>query len=220
MFASATATTRSTEATAQQTMTTRLRRLRWATPTRWKAEPATTRSWAAPATTQLDGGSGNDDLRGEAGNDALMGGAGNDVLDGGAGMDTLTGGAGMDTFTWGDGDIVTDFDRVNDKDIAIPRADDPGFKPHDYIHLGSAPGGGITATIGSGAAAETMTLRGRGLTLPSSEDAQNALIDDLFDLGGTGHAAWRRGHDAWRRGHDAWRRGHDAWRRGHDAWRH
>ena len=59
-------------------------------------------------------------LRAVIGKDVLDGGSGNDYLDGGVGMDTLTGGAGSDTFVWGNGDVITDYDKVNDWDIKLP----------------------------------------------------------------------------------------------------
>jgi Ca2+-binding RTX toxin-like protein len=73
---------------------------------------------------RIYGNIGNNTLNGGAGNDVLSGGGGNDRLTGGAGYDKLTGGQGIDFFIFNDGDtknslnacdVVTDFDRGNDK---------------------------------------------------------------------------------------------------------
>ena len=56
------------------------------------------------------GGDGDDSLRGEDGNDLLIGGTGADEFTGGDGADTFR----LDTLTEDAGDIITDFDPLND----------------------------------------------------------------------------------------------------------
>ncbi len=72
----------------------------------------------------LVGGSEMDTLNGDADNDVLVGDSGDDRLNGGTGRDILTGGEGTDTFEFSSvldsassttGDLIVDFERINDK---------------------------------------------------------------------------------------------------------
>lgn len=56
------------------------------------------------------GGEGDDTIRGENGDDLLVGGTGADVFIGGDGADTFR----LDTLTEDAGDVITDFDPLND----------------------------------------------------------------------------------------------------------
>lgn len=150
------------------------------------------------------GGSGNDTiigndvanhLVGNGGSDTLIGGAGDDFLTGGAQADTLTGGAGNDTFqdtiAGLNGDTITDF-SPGDK-IVITDANLSTFTFNVIgntltyngftIHLGSAPAGTITASVGPG---------GTGVQL--SMGAANAIHFDVqndFNGDGRSDILWR-----------------------------
>ncbi len=76
----------------------------------------------------VDGGAGDDLLKGGKDNDTILGGEGDDTIRGENGDDLLIGGTGADEFTGGDGadtfrldtltedagDVITDFDPLND----------------------------------------------------------------------------------------------------------
>ena len=140
----------------------------------------------------LDGGAGDDmiygdgdddDLDGGAGMDTLMGGAGDDTLDGGDGMDVLTGGSGSDTFTWGDGDTITDFNINEDNriDLDTEITSIVGFDNAGDISL-DRHNGMLRVTLEAAYNGDDQVMYFEGIALPSSTDAQSALINELFDL--------------------------------------
>jgi Ca2+-binding RTX toxin-like protein len=99
----------------------------------------------------LWGGEGNDTLHGGGGADQLFGDDGNDGLIGGVGPDTMTGGAGADIFRFGgldsrakvpvsdtNGDVVTDFERGQDKIDLTGFLDVLGTRPPtDFLGAGA-----------------------------------------------------------------------------------
>ena len=83
---------------------------------------------ASSGNDYVDGGAGDDLLKGGKDNDTILGGEGDDTIRGENGDDLLIGGTGADVFTGGDGadtfrldtltedagDVITDFDPLND----------------------------------------------------------------------------------------------------------
>jgi Ca2+-binding RTX toxin-like protein len=83
---------------------------------------------ASSGNDYVDGGAGDDLLKGGKDNDTILGGEGDDTIRGENGDDLLIGGTGADEFTGGDGadtfrldtltedagDVITDFDPLND----------------------------------------------------------------------------------------------------------
>jgi Ca2+-binding RTX toxin-like protein len=151
------------------------------------------------------GGSGNDQiigndvanhLTGNAGNDTLTGGAGDDFLTGGSGADTLTGGAGNDTFSDTivglNGDTITDF-SAGDK-IVITDASLSTFTFNVIgnlltyngfeLHLGSAPNGTVSASVGPGGT-------GVQLTIGTANTGHHELVENDFNGDGRSDILWR-----------------------------
>ena len=150
----------------------------------------------------LNGSDGNDMLYGENHDDELSGGGGSDKLSGGGGndklhgdtattddgvADVLTGGAGSDAFSWGDKDTITDFNVKEDSQIDLsaagPLENAVGGISLANIQLDSHVQGGVSgvrATLLTGDTGETMFFA--GLSLPTTDAAQEVLLDELFML--------------------------------------